>query len=185
MRKRILFGFVAFLAVLTVFLLPQRGNVTHAASSASVAFDVACDGRTFVINRKNQNQLKINRGDSYVLNGAIYQGGTIPAGGTKTEPSTFGPDHSGSIGSWYCNGSFLVDGDQFNTEKLQRVSTQYFLLQGKDRLITQGFEGSPDINRVIVGGVNNFTGSRGICVMQRLGINATGSYNLRFTFQME
>lgn len=185
MRKRILFGVVAVLAVLTVLLVPQPGSVSHAASSADQSFDVACDGRTFVINRKNPDQLKIVRGDTYVLNGAIYQGGAIPSGGTKSEPSSFGPDHSGSIGTWYCRGSFLVDGDQFNSEKLQRASTHYFLLQGKDRLITEGFEGSPDITRVIVGGVNSFAGGRGICMMQRLGINATGSYNMRFTFQMQ
>lgn len=186
MKKTILSGLVAILAVATILLLPQSGSLTQAASTiAPITVDVACDGRTLVINQQSPGASQVHRGDTYVLNGVIFPGGTIPLGGTKSAPSSIGPDSAGAIGQWYAHGTYLVDGVSLATEKLQRISTQFFALQGKDRIITEGFEGSVDTNRVIVGGVNTFAGARGIAVMQRLGINSTGAYNLRFTIQTQ
>jgi hypothetical protein len=78
-----------------------------------------------------------------------------------------------------------VGSSKFDIEKIQRVSTHYFALSGKDRIITEGFEGSAETTRIILGGINGFAGARGLVAMQRLGINPTGAYNLRFTFTLE
>lgn len=183
--KRMLFP-AMLIALAAVFLLPQSGSVTQAAQNATtLVLDVSCDGNTFILNRATTASDGIHRGDTYVLNGKIYAGGTIPEGGTRTSPSAFGPDQAGSIGVWYSRGTFLVGGAKFSDEKIQRVSTHYFTLNDKNRIFTEGFEGSVDINRAVIGGINNYAGARGSVSMERLGVNATGSYNLRFTFTLE
>ena len=79
----------------------------------------------------------------------------------------------------------MIGAKKFEVEKIQRASTQYFVLNNKSRLITEGFEGSTNTNRIILGGVGEFAGAKGVVTMERIGINATGSYNLRFTFNLE
>ena len=186
MKKTTITWMLLGLAAVGMFLLPQTGSVSQAAQrAAALTLDVACDGSTFTLNRATAASEGIHRGDTYVLNGKIYAGGAIPEGGTRSAPSSFGPDQPGSIGVWYCRGTFLVGGAKFSEEKIQRVSTHYFTLNDKNRLFTEGFEGSVDITRAVVGGINTYAGARGIVTMQRLGVNATGSYNLRFTFSLD
>jgi hypothetical protein len=164
--------------------MPQPATTTSQAVRA-VTYDVACDGNSFTLNRQNNKVAEIKRGDTFVLNGKIYPGGTIPSGGTRSEPSSFGPDQGGSIGTWFCRGSFLVGSEKFDVEKIQRATTQYFALNDKNRLITEGFEGSTETNRVILGGVGEYYNAHGLVSMERIGINATGAYNMRFTFNLE
>ena len=186
MRRTFITGILIALTALVVLMLPQPGTMTQAAvSAASLTLDVACDGNSFSLNRITPSALGIHRGDNYVLNGTIYAGGTIPEGGTKSSPSSFGPDQGGGIGVWFCRGTFLVDGSQFTSEKIQRATTHYFAMNDKNRIFTEGFEGSVDINRAVTGGVGTYAGARGLVTMQRLGVNATGSYNLRFTFTLQ
>jgi hypothetical protein len=186
LRRTFVTGIFIALTALVVLLLPQPGTLTQAAMNATtLTLDVACDGNSFALNRLDPSTSGIHRGDNYVLNGTIYPGNTIPDGGTKSSPSSFGPDQGGGIGEWFCRGTFLVDGSQFTTEKIQRATTQYFAMNDKNRIFTEGFEGSVDINRAVTGGVGAYAGARGLVTMQRLGINATGSYNLRFTFTLQ
>jgi hypothetical protein len=186
MKKLFLTLFVLGVIAIAVSLLPILGSAaTIGTKATSVAYDVATDGRTFVVNKMDPAAGAIKRGDTYVLNGTIFPGGAIPVGGTKTAPSSIGPDSAGSIGTWFCRGTFLVNGDQFSTQKIQRATTQYFAFSDKNRLITEGFEGTVLINRAIVGGIGTFTGARGLVSMERIGVNATGSQNLRFVFNIE
>lgn len=187
MKKLFLTLFVLGLIGIAISFLPSGGTAAtpNAKATQTVSFDVASDGRTFVLNRVDATAAAIKRGDTYVLNGVIFPDGTIPQGGTKSEPSSFGPDNAGNIGIWYCRGTFLVNGDQFSVEKIQRATTHYFAFTDKNRLITEGFEGTVLINRAILGGVNQFNAARGLVSMQRLGVNSTGAFNLRFVFNIE
>lgn len=186
MKKLFLTLFVLGVIGIAVSLLPVLGTAaTVGAKATSVTFDVASDGRTFVLNRIDAAATSMKRGDTYVLNGTIFPGGTIPSGGTKTAPSSFGPDSAGSVGVWFCRGTFLVNSDQFASQKIQRATTHYFAFNDKNRLITEGFEGTILINRAILGGIGAFTGARGLVTMERLGVNSTGSQNLRFVFNIE
>lgn len=184
MNKVLWAVFVAATAAVIMSFMPQPATTTSQAVQA-VTYDVACDGNTFTLNRQKDDATEIRRGDTFVLNGKIYAGGTIPEGGTRSAPSSFGPDHAGSIGTWFCRGSFLVGSEKFDIEKIQRATTHYFALTDKTRLITEGFEGSVNTSRVILGGVGQYTGARGLVSMERIGINATGAYNMRFTFNLE
>lgn len=177
--------FVLALAALLVSMIPQSASPSTIRAAQTVVYDVACDGSTFVLNRQNTASSAIKRGDTFVLNGKIYPGNTIPTGGTRTAPSSFGPESAGSIGTWFCKGTFLVGAAKFDAEKIQRVTTHYFTLNDKNRLITEGFEGSVNITRIVLGGIGQYAASRGLVTMERLGVNATESYNLRFTFNLE
>jgi hypothetical protein len=185
MKKVLWAVFVAASAALIMSFMPLPATTTSQATQ-TVTYDVACDGNTFTLNRQDVSMTeKIKRGDTFVLNGKIYPGGTIPSGGSRNEPSSFGPDQGGSIGTWFCRGAFLVGSEKFDIEKIQRATTQYFALNDKNRLITEGFEGSSDTTRVILGGVGQYYNSHGLVSMERIGINATGAYNMRFTFNLE
>lgn len=184
MKKVLWAVFVAATAALVMSFLPQPAATSVQAAQA-VSYDVACDGNTFTLNRQNSTATEIRRGDTFVLNGKIYAGGTIPEGGTRSEPSSFGPDKPGSIGVWFCRGTFLVGSEKFDVEKIQRATTHYFALNDKNRLITEGFEGSVNISRVILGGIGQYAGASGLVSMERIGVNATGAYNMRFTFNLE
>ncbi len=184
MKKVLWAVFVATTVALVMSFVPQPA-ATSVQAAQTVIYDVAADGNTFTLNRQKDTASEIRRGDTFVLNGKIYAGGTIPEGGTRSEPSSFGPDQPGSIGTWFCRGSFLVGSEKFNVEKIQRVTTQYFALNDKNRLITEGFEGSVNTVRLILGGTGSYAGARGLVTMERIGVNATGAYNMRFTFNLE
>jgi hypothetical protein len=177
---------VLALAAVVATLASSGSGVSSASTSATtLTLDVALDGRTFVVNRVNPSSGSIGRGDTFVLDGKVFAGGTIPTGGTKTEPSSVGPDSAGAVGDWICRGAYLVESAELSTAKIQRATTQYFLLANKDRIVTEGFEGASDITRVVTGGLRQFEGARGNATVERLGINATGAYNYRFVFTME
>lgn len=174
------------LATLLTSFIYFNPDVSAQTAGTTITLDVALDGRTFVVNRVDPSAGSINRGDTFVLDGKIFEGGTIPLGGTKTEPSSVGPDSPGVIGDWICRGTYLVDSAELSTAKIQRATTNYFLLPDKDRLVTEGFEGAAsDITRVITGGLRQYDGARGNTTVERLGINATGAYNMRFVFTMQ
>ena len=176
---------VIALAAVVATLASSGSGVSSAATATTLTLDVALDGRTFVVNRVNPSSGSIGRGDTFVLDGKVFAGGTIPSGGTKEEPSSVGPDSPGVIGDWICRGAYLVDSAELSTAKIQRATTQYFLLTNKDRIVTEGFEGASDITRIITGGLRQYEGARGNATIERLGINSTGAYNYRFVFTME
>jgi hypothetical protein len=184
MKKLLWAVFIAATAALAISSLPQSATTSVQASNA-VSYDVSLNGESFILNQQNSQATEIRRGDAYVINGQVYPGGTIPKGGTRTEPSSFGPRSPGSVGEFYCRGVFLVGAQRMEFEKIQRASTHYFVLNDKNRIITDGFEGSTNTSRVVLGGIGQFAGAKGVATMERLGINATGSYNLRFTFNTE
>ena len=181
--KKLLFTFVLMaLAFACLTLYPPKAT---GQTTGTLTYDVACDGRTFVLNQVDHGSASIQRGDSFVLSGRVFPANTIPEGGTHDSPSQFGPDHEGSVGYWYCRGIFLAGGSNFRSEKIQRATTQYFLFNDKSRLFTEGFEGSSKTTRVILGGIGKLAGAHGNATMERIGINLTGSYNLRIVFTMD
>ena len=181
--KRLAITLLILIAGLTCLILVS--TKVSGQTTETITYDVSCDGRTFAINQVHDGNPSIQRGDTFLLSGNIYAGNTIPAGGTRQDPSPFGPDHSGAVGTWICRGVFLAGGDSFKTEKIQRATTQYFVLTDKSRLFTEGFEGPIVTTRAVVGGIGTHAGARGTATMERIGINKTGSYNLRIVFTLE
>jgi hypothetical protein len=149
-----------------------------------LVFDVACDLRRLVVNG-DRPMREARRGDSFIAEGQIYRGGTIPGGGTTTAPGPFDPDTSpGSIGSWVCRGVFHRAFAEILAEGAPHAfTTQVLRFNDGSGLVTEGPEGGPVI-RALVGGMGTFACATGSTRARPLGTNVTGLFNLRLTFHL-
>ena len=126
---------------------------------------VALDGRTFRLNKIEQGTLGPPvRGDSFIIDGKIYPHRVV-------ERRLSGPDQAGSVGSWNCRAWFLDDVVPDIPPRL--VSTQVFLFDNGDTLITDGPEGAPSLTRAVVGGTGAFSGAGGSVYQEVIGFNDT------------
>src|SRR5262245_15778674 len=147
--------------------------------------DVACDGTTFRLN-KSGTILDARRGDGFIVQGKIYPGFTIPRGGTMENPGPFDPRATpGDIGQWVCRGAFAYDiGEILQGAEPHLFSTQYHLFKDGRGLVHDGPEGGKQL-RAIVGGMGAYADVYGEVIEEPLGVNATGLFNIRFTFKFK
>lgn len=186
----------ATLALTAVTVLLLAASAAGAQNRQRVRIvDVSMDAAsTWVSVRGGFEQFAENRnGDTFWVKGAIFPGGTIPAG-----DEVFGPDEPGRVGTWLCRGVFNFDFDpDILAGAVPHVwTTQMFLLQASgfdpaadlasgDGLITEGLEGGLPTHRVIVGGTGRCAGARGDVTQQQLGFSSGGLFNHRFTFRFD
>ena len=154
------------------------------ATQRVLAFDVANDLRRFIVNG-DRPMREARRGDTFIAEGKIYWGGTIPGGGTMTAPGLFNPDTaSGAIGWWTCRGVFHCDFAEIVAGVTPHAfATQVLCFNDGTGLITEGPEGGPVV-RALVGGMGMFADATGSARERPLGTNATGLFNLRLTFHL-
>lgn len=156
------------------------------AKPITLAVDVATDASSFRFGRET-SLLEARRGDSFIVEGRIYPAGTIEPGGSLEAPGPFDPTSaSGSIGTWVLRGTFNHD----FTEILAGASpfvfgTQYFLFDDGRVLVSEGGHGGPPQLRTIIGGAGDLSGATGDVLEEVMGVNATGLFNQRFTFQIK
>jgi hypothetical protein len=153
--------------------------------------DVAIDAHTLALNNDPTAGGIPRRGTTFIVNGKIYPGGTIPSGVTSFDPDTA----PGSIGTWVCRGVFLADfADIFvnGSAALTVDTTQIFLLStDKDALFTEGLEGNLGVttHRAVTGGTGPYRGVTGTLKQETIGVNrngaADGLFDLRFTFTVK
>jgi len=143
--------------------------------------DVACDARTYRQNNVDPSASGSNRGDTFIVQGKIYPGGTIPKGN-----GVFSPDNPGSIGTWICRGAWMVSSSELASGASPAFdTTQIYLLPDESKqLFSEGLEGPLPTLRVVTGGTGAAFGLRGQVKQELLGTNSTGLFNLRFTFQL-
>jgi hypothetical protein len=153
--------------------------------------DVAIDAHTLALNNDPTAAGTPKRGTTFIVNGQIYPGGTIPSGVTTFDPGTA----PGSIGTWVCRGVFLADfADIFvnGSAALAFDTTQIFLLStDRNALFTEGFEGNLGVttHRAVTGGTGRYRRVTGTLKQQTIGVNrngaADGLFDLRFTFTIK
>ena len=143
--------------------------------------DVACDGRTYRQNNVDPSASGSNRGDTFIVQGKIYPGGTIPKGN-----NVFSPDNPGSIGTWICRGVWMVSSSELASGTSPAFdTTQIYLLPDETKqLFSEGLEGPLPTLRVVSGGTGSALGVSGQVRQELLGTNSTGLFNLRFTFRL-
>lgn len=143
--------------------------------------DVACDARTYRQNNVDPLAGGSNRGDTFIVQGKIYPGGTIPKGN-----DVFGPDNPGSIGTWICRGTWMVSSSELASGASPAFdTTQIYLLPDETKqLFSEGLEGPVPTLRVVTGGTGSAFGASGQVRQELLGTNSTGLFNLRFTFRL-
>ena len=185
-----------------LFILGLIGFVPHVPSQVNVMpavqantaeetlrLDVACDCRTFRLNRVNPAATDMGSGgDTFIVSGKLYRGGTIPPGGTFDNPSPFGPDSPGSIGNWVCRGTVnSSEADIKAGAALLFTLTQYFLLDDGKGLITESvFLANGTERRAITGGMGSLSGATGDSrAAEEIGTNRTGCPNIRFAFTLK
>jgi hypothetical protein len=209
MKKRLFIFVVSGLFVITLASLPSFDSSTVALAQQqterlydgndrdasnwldriplTLAYDVATDARTFRLNRGAQLP-EAQRGDSFIVEGKIYPGGTLPVGGSLASPGPFNPDTSpGSLGKWVLRGTFNYDfGEIIAGAEPAVFGTQYFLFDDGRVLVTEGSHAgiNPQL-RTIIGGGGAFSGASGDVLEQLIGTNVTGLFNQRFTFRIK
>lgn len=196
MKKRfIAFGVVATLGIgLGIRLLAQDSDRSDAQEESfatrdgfrTVGYDVACDARTFKLN-KSGTLLDARRGDGFIVQGKIYPAGTIPAGGTMDNPGSFDPDTApGSIGTWICRGTFNSDiSEILGGAHPHLYSTQLHLFNNGNAFVHEGPEGGAAFLRALTGGIGGFAGAAGEVLEEPIGVNRTGLFNIRHTFRIK
>jgi hypothetical protein len=154
---------------------PERGGSVQPASvlagpdAGILELDVACDGNTFVINRSPgvDPDAPVRRGDPFLVNGRIYPAGTIDA---RLE----GPRQAGGIGTWICRGWFYYGLEDIGAGAVPHVvTTQLYLLDDFDGLVSDGMEGGIQVLRVITGGYGRYSGARGHIIEDEVATNNT------------
>ena len=127
------------LAIVSFMVAPYSRVDTVCADRETVfTIDVACDARTYTQNNVNPSASGSHRGDTFIVAGTIYPGGTIPRG-----EGVFSPDNPGSIGKWICRGVWMVSSDQLAAGASPAFDTSqiYLLPDDSKQLFSEGLEG--------------------------------------------
>lgn len=123
-------------------------------------------------------------GTSFIVEGALFEGGTLPTGQDIDTSS-----HE-SIGTWFCRGHFI---NTLARPDPHIVSHQDFIfsadLMVPHTIVTSGVEGNADPDavfyRAVTGGTGDFAGVTGQTIYRSIGTNSRlGGANLRFDFEL-
>src|ERR1041385_4250119 len=97
-----------------------------AEDTLTIALDVAMDASSARANRADWSITGPVRGDTVVLNGIVYSGGTIPDGDTT---NTFALTDDGHLGTLFVRGQYIADGaDIASGAPHSLASTHIFML---------------------------------------------------------
>jgi hypothetical protein len=171
------------IAALTVTTAPPATAQIGTSSRERIEFtvDVAEDMNLFVEPRVPTGTEPL-RGSFFVTEGKIFPAGTIPTtNGEQFDPNAI----TGSVGTWFCKGTFLVAGSVFDKNAMSVLSDQMYLFPNdKTSLATTGTEGAGETVRPVIGGTGAFAGYTGEQTQEFLGFNKTGGVNLRVTVRL-
>ena len=183
MKRQLIFLLVAVGLVFIPFSMYSFNNPTTAdtGSPGEFTIDVACDARTYRQNNVDAAASGSHRGDTFIVSGKIYSGGTIPTG-----QGVFSPDNPGSIGDWTCRGVWLVSSTELAGGAAPAFDTSqiYLLPDESKQLFSEGLEGPAPTLRAVVGGTGSMSEATGQVRQELLGTNVTGLFNFRFTFKV-
>ena len=169
--------------ICTTTLLCMLTVGANAHPEQKLVLDVVVDGRSFVLNPKDETAEAPARGDTFMIRGNIYPGGTITPGGTMEKPGFDIDALEGAIGDWNCRGTFRLDWADILAGVTPHVmSTQHYLLDSGDWMVSDGPEGGVTVTRPILGGTGRYIGARGQVHQEAIGVNETGMDVLRLTF---
>ena len=189
-RRSVLAGVVCAVVALTGRPVTLGASERDHDDAQTFVLDVAIDAHTLALNNDPTAAGTPARGTTFIVNGKIYPGGTIPSGVTDFNPDTA----PGSIGTWVCRGVFLADFAEIvnGSAALAFDTTQIFLLStDKNALFTEGFEGNLGVttHRAVTGGTGQYRRVTGTLKQETIGVNrngaADGLFDLRFTFTVK
>lgn len=151
-------------------------------STLTIALDVAMDASTARAERSDWSVSGQVRGDTVISNGLVYAGGSVPDGDAT---ATFAMSDDGRLGTLFVRGQYVADAAEIASGAPHSLaSTHIFMLDEGSGIITEGLEGTGTEVRAVVGGFGKYSGATGQVTEEVLGWNASGGYNLRFTFNL-
>jgi hypothetical protein len=183
--KRIRLPLVAF-ALLTLGLVGILSSfdtpigvqpAAHAASAHMLTLDVAADCRTYVPG--------LSRGETNMVTGKIFPGGTLPRGIADNDP-VLPVNGVAPIGDWHHRSQTVLplppDIARAYGSAPPVLATFYFFFNNGAALVTENWgiieiKGIPSVPGVITGGVGRFSGAAGDTRATIIGTNATGCPN--------
>ncbi|MGH9630864.1 MAG: hypothetical protein ACRD7E_21340 [Bryobacteraceae bacterium] len=179
-RRAVLGAVSAAFLVATVQSAPAQMYPNGLPAEMEFTIDLAEDMAKFTEPRVAPGTEPV-RGSFFVTEGNIYPAGTIPqVGGDQ-----FDPNLPGAVGKWFCKGTFLVAGSQFDKTPMAVLTDQVLMLPEGDRaLATTGTEGAGTTVRAVIGGTGAFAGYTGEQTQEFLGFNKSGGANLRVTIKL-
>jgi hypothetical protein len=138
-----------------------------------------------------EGQVVFSQGDTFIQDGSIFPGGTIPMGKTNFDPNT-----PGAIGKYRVRGTFTTDLANFERAVAHDKSAapdlafaSEMLSLGNDRsiILTDGtwpnvFFSAP---RAVLGGTGSFRDVVGEVHEENIGENKHGFCNFRVTFKIQ
>lgn len=182
-RAVVILSITATLSGLAALVRAADQKPKAADDAITITFDAAMDASTTRADRQDWTIIGAMRGDTFVSNGLLYAGGTIPDGDTT---ATFTPTDDGRLGTLVSRGQFIADWADIASGAPHSVaSTQVFMLDEGSGVVTEGLEGTGTEVRAVVGGFGKYSGATGQVTQEVVGSNGTGGYNLRFTFTLK
>ena len=187
---------IAVLALLAAALLatagvarsqPFQGGLAPqpaAGRGRALSFDVAMDGSSFHFEGPtNENGFPAD-GTPFIVRGYLYPAGTFAAHGSSsgTEPDGSPEFPDLVLGTWYCRGWHLQDGDAVSGPVV--ATTQIFDLDpgtpGRHTIVTDGIELADfdvPFQRAVVGGSGRYRWARGHSTQVYFDFNASNGFN--------
>jgi hypothetical protein len=181
---------VLFACAATVFCLVsnpvQAQQNTPPLPRNVFAIDVVEDCNHAYVNAVNPNESASDTspGDTIVVQGTIYPGGTLKSGAQTNLPTA-----PGAIGKWLSRAVFVVNTAQFSggVSPIAFATMLYMFPDSSSSLVSEGLV--PNIGateqRTVIGGTGMFVDAAGQVTHQNLGTNGTGCFNYRFTFTLK
>ena len=179
---------VACVATLTGLVPnPAKAQDTQPQPRNNFVIDVVEDCNHAYINPvdpKENTAADVSPGDTIVVQGTIYPGGTLKAGAQTNLPTA-----PGAIGRWLSRAVFVVNTAQFsgNVSPIAFATMLYMFPNSSSSLVSEGLV--PNIGtaeqRAVIGGTGGFVDASGQVTHQNLGTNGTGCFNYRFTFTLK
>jgi hypothetical protein len=182
--------FVFGLAIVLALALTIHPRPTKAGDDRTFSLDVVedCNPATAVVNSANpleDTTMNNSVGDTLVVTGTIFPGGTLHSGAESNSPGD-----PGSIRQWRSRATLVANWNAqtgFDASPIAFATMIYTLNNGRDSIMSEGLV--PNIGsstkRAIIGDTGSFSGAGGEVRLQNLGTNVTGCFNYRFTFKLK
>lgn len=183
-KTRRSFAALALLPLGLVGILPSfdtpiglQPEAAQAASTRVITLDVAADCRTYVPTT--------NRGETNMVTGKIFPGGTLPRGTADNDP-VLPVNGVSPIGDWHHRSQNVLplppDIAPAYSSAPPVLATFYFFFDNGGALVTDNWgiieiKGIPTVRGVITGGYGRFSGAAGDARATIIGTNATGCPN--------
>ena len=153
-------------------------SVAQSGHQEGLTLDVAIDCRTWRFNQGIPDSA-FGRGDTFIANGKIFRGGTLPAGMTGD------PNAPGSIGTFIEHGTMAATLAEIIAGKRPAfIGTWLHMLNDGRTIVAIGPH--PDSGPMaVVGGMGSLAGASGQMDVNIIGANSTGCPNVRVTIVLQ